>query len=127
MPHGEYRVGTGPHARQSWGAGAPVSRPGPPPRPRRQTGSWTECNVSELSAGAGQVNEGRGSNKRGRRRPVWCVFVDGGPRGVFGGLCRANVVELTRGGAGGVPLDTTRSTLVSYLFVGEVPGDGPAG
>ena len=55
------------------------------------------------------------------------VFVDGGPRGVFGGLCRANVVELTRGGAGGVPLDTTRSTLVSYLFVGEVPGDGPAG
>ena len=55
------------------------------------------------------------------------MFVDGGPRGVFGGLCRANVVELTRGGAGGVPLDTTRSTLVSYLFVGEVPGDGPAG
>ena len=31
VPHGEYRVGTGPHARQSWGADAPVSRPGPPP------------------------------------------------------------------------------------------------
>ena len=55
------------------------------------------------------------------------VFVNGGPRGVVGGLCRAIVVELTRGGAGGVPLDTARSTLVSYLFVGEVPGDGSAG
>ena len=55
------------------------------------------------------------------------MFVNGGPRGVVGGLRRAIVVELTRGGAGGVPLDTTRSTLVSNLFVGEAPGDGSAG
>ena len=54
------------------------------------------------------------------------VFVEGGPRGVGGGLCREIVVELTRGGAGGVPLDTARSTLVSNLFVGETPGDGSA-
>ena len=54
------------------------------------------------------------------------VFVSGGPRGDVGGLCRAIVVELTRGGAGGVPLDTARSTLVSNLFVGETPGDGSA-
>ena len=50
------------------------------------------------------------------------VFVNGGSRGVVGGLCRATVVELTRGGAGGVPLDTARSTLVSNPFVGETPG-----
>ena len=49
------------------------------------------------------------------------MFVNGGPRGVVGGLRRAIVVELTRGGAGGVPLDTARSTLVSNLFVGEAP------
>ena len=55
------------------------------------------------------------------------MFVNGGPRGVVGGLRRAIVVELTRGGAGGVPLDTTCSTLVSSLFVGEAPGDGSAG
>ena len=48
-------------------------------------------------------------------------------RGVGGGPCRAIVVDSTRGGAGGVPLDTARSALVSDLFVGEAPGDGSAG
>ena len=37
------------------------------------------------------------------------------------------MVELTRGGAGGVPLGTACPTLVSNLSVGEAPGDGSAG
>ena len=55
------------------------------------------------------------------------MLVNGCSRGVVGGLCRAIVVDSTRGGAGGVPLDTARSALVSNLFVGEAPGDGSAG
>ena len=55
------------------------------------------------------------------------MFVNGGPRGIVGGLRRGIVVELTRGGAGGVPLGAARSTLVSNLFGGEAPGDGSAG
>ena len=63
----------------------------------------------------GRINEGVGGR-------FVAVFVNGSSRGVVGGLCWAIVVESTRGGAGGVPLDTARSALVSNLFVGEAPG-----
>ena len=51
-PHGEYRVGTGPHARQSWGADAPMSRPAPPPDlgPDRATG-YTLLNLRVYRGG----------------------------------------------------------------------------
>ena len=93
-PHGEYRVGTGPHARQSWGADAPVSRPGPSPRPRTRQGyrihtvELLSLPRRLLSAGAGQVNEGRGSNKRERRQPNVKLVVSGCLSGVVGGLCQ---------------------------------------
>ena len=72
-PPGEYRVGAAPHVRQSWGDNSPMTRPPPPPasEPDPRVAVYEFGATSRwLSAGVGQVNDGRERNKRERRPPI---------------------------------------------------------
>ena len=70
------------------------------------------------------VNEGGERNERERRRPVWGTKHGVRLSGLSGGLCPWGGAVSNRGGAGGAPRDTARSTSVSEPLASETPGNG---